>query len=306
MAHVVNTRIMSNFLSVCSIMLAVTACASSSVDAEPAEGPALWRIADKDTTIYLFGAADALPPEADWRSEAVVTAFDAADRIILETDESPQAQQNLPQVIQQLGVFRDGRTLSGVLTDAQKEEVGAVTQSFGAPLQALDALKPWLASIQIGALNAQQQGYTSWTSGLAQLREDAVAAGKPVAYLEESRAVLLQTINALPEETHVNMLMTAARQTRDKPTQAAEVVPLYLSGNTDALAERYHGEGQWADEVLYDALLVQRNNAWAARIETLLDLEEGVIFFAVGTGHVLGKDSLVIMLNESGASIIRQ
>ena len=306
MALAANTRKVFKMLAVGAAQFAISACATDARHADAAAGPALWRVADEDTTIYLFGAADALPPDAEWRSDAVAAALDAADKIVLETDESEAAQARLGPIIQEIGFYRDGTTLSDVLSGEQKAEIAAVTQSFGAPLQALNALKPWLAAIQIGALNAQKQGYTTWTSGLAQLQSDAATAGKPIFYLEESRAVLLQTINALSRETHVRMLVTAARQTRDKPTQAAEVVPLYLAGDADALAERYHGDGQWADEVVYDVLLVKRNQAWAAAIEDMLGEETGVIFFAVGTGHVLGEDSLQSMLESANISVNRE
>ncbi|MEM8770781.1 MAG: TraB/GumN family protein [Pseudomonadota bacterium] len=293
-------------IALVALILSAACVSVAEENVEPSAGPALWRVADDDTVIYIFGAADALPPEAEWRSDAMTAAFASADMVVLETDDRPEAQAALGPVIQEIGVYRDGRTLSGILSDEQKAEIGAVTAALGAPLQALDALKPWLASIQIGALNGQAQGYQTWSSGLSQIGDDARAMQKPVIFLEPDRSSLLRIINALPEETHVNMLVTAARQTRDRPTQAAEVVPYYLAGDVDALAERYHGEGQWADETIYKALLVNRNQDWADKIQDMLAKETGVIFFAVGTGHVLGDDSLQLMLIDRGLSVTRQ
>lgn len=284
---------------------ASSSLAPSSPSVEPAPGPALWRIADEDTTLYLFGAADALPPEAPWRSPALRAAFESADAIILETDESAEAQAALGPVIQSIGLFQNGETLTSLLTTAQADEIGTVTRAYGAPLAALDPLKPWLAAIQIGALNAARQGYGTWQSGLMQLGADAKAAGKPVSYLEENRAVLLNVINALPRETHINMLIAAARGARDRPTDVARAADLYLAGDIDALAALYHGEGRWADDILYDALLVERNRAWSATIEEALAEETGVVFFAVGVGHVLGADRLQAMLEAKGLAVTR-
>lgn len=309
MALRADNRIAFKFLAIATATLTVSACASWDVQnaaPTPAPGPALWRVADADTTVYIFGAADLLPPDAQWRSTAVTDALGQANQVILETDESPEAQAALGAVIQEIGLYRDGKTLREVLNTAQEAEIGAVTQSFGAPLSALDRLKPWLAGIQIGALNAQRQGYQTWSSGLAQLRADAKGADKAVSFLEPDRRTILRIINNLPEETHINMLLTAARQARDKPAQATETAPHYLAGDIEALTLMYHGEGQWADQRLYDALLVERNREWAKGIETLLENHDGVIFFAVGVGHVLGADSLQEMLKTRGIEAVRE
>src|SRR5438067_6865929 len=54
---------------------------------EPVEmaHPALWVIADRDTTIYLFGTFHALDGRMPWFENRVRQAFDSADELVLET-----------------------------------------------------------------------------------------------------------------------------------------------------------------------------------------------------------------------------
>ena len=47
--------------------------------------PALWKIADADTTIYLFGTTHALPKGFRWQSAPVRAAMMASDELVLET-----------------------------------------------------------------------------------------------------------------------------------------------------------------------------------------------------------------------------
>ena len=54
----------------------------------PAGEPALWRIADADSEIWLFGTSHMLPPEARWRGPVVDAAFAAAEEFVTETDMS--------------------------------------------------------------------------------------------------------------------------------------------------------------------------------------------------------------------------
>ena len=48
--------------------------------AEAYHGPAIWKVADKDTTIYLFGTVHALPKDAAWFSGPVARAYDSVGR----------------------------------------------------------------------------------------------------------------------------------------------------------------------------------------------------------------------------------
>ena len=41
-------------------------------------------VKDKDTTIYLFGTIHVLKPGLTWFDEAVKTAFDRSDEVVLE------------------------------------------------------------------------------------------------------------------------------------------------------------------------------------------------------------------------------
>lgn len=56
------------------------AAAPATTDADPA----LWVVKDKDTTIYLFGTVHVLKPGLGWFDEAVKTAFDKSDELMLE------------------------------------------------------------------------------------------------------------------------------------------------------------------------------------------------------------------------------
>ena len=49
-------------------------------------GPALWKVADADTTIYLFGTVHALPQGKEWFDGRIERAFDASDEMVTEVD----------------------------------------------------------------------------------------------------------------------------------------------------------------------------------------------------------------------------
>jgi uncharacterized protein YbaP (TraB family) len=58
-------------------------------------------------------------------------------------------------------------------------------------------------------------------------------------------------------------------------------------------------EMKGASQAFYDALLTRRNAAWAEEIDDLLD-GSGVAFIAVGSGHLVGPDSVQAQLAARG------
>ena len=53
---------------------------------EERAGPALWKVADDDTTIYIFGTVHALPETIEWMDETIADALDKSDELVTEID----------------------------------------------------------------------------------------------------------------------------------------------------------------------------------------------------------------------------
>src|SRR5687768_436734 len=65
--------------------LAASACgAAPAVEAKEAS-PAMWKVADRDTTVYLFGTIHLLPKGTQWRSPTFDKAAASADTLVIET-----------------------------------------------------------------------------------------------------------------------------------------------------------------------------------------------------------------------------
>ena len=306
-------RISVSKLMMCSLTaFALAAChtATPQTDAEPqsfADGPALWTVQDHDTTLHLFGLAPVLKPGADWQSETFTEAFTSAELVVLEADNSsPEAQATVQALIPQLGVYTEGGSLSAVLSEKEREIVNAVSTQFGAPLQALNTLKPWLASVQLGVLSISASGFEMTNTPAASIAAMAEEADKRIDTLESPDQVL-RILATFPEDEQIATLLHTARTIRDDPDQQARLAEAWLAGDVDAIGNILHDTmGAWSSEKAYDALLVQRNQEWVAHIKNLMADETGTVFVAVGFGHLAGEDSLINMLNAEGLSATRK
>ncbi|PHR91258.1 MAG: hypothetical protein COA69_12160 [Robiginitomaculum sp.] len=283
---------------------------SSAIQNQPpaSEGPALWTLQDEDTIIHLFGLAPILKPGTAWKNDVYNTAFTQAHIVILDVDNTSPDMQTM---VQRLGFYTDGSTLNGaldsLLSEAEHEEINAVSTGLGAPLIALNALKPWLANLQLGVMSLTQQGYDLASGGpTAALAIQAKDEGKTIRYMQEPEE-LLNMMSELSQEEQVNMLLHTARQLRDKPDQSAHIAKAWLDGDVDTIGAILHGKpNSWSSPLIYDTFVVQRNASWAKEIERLMQAETGTIFMAFGLGHLAGKDSLIGMLETAGFVPVRQ
>ncbi len=54
---------------------------------------------------------------------------------------------------------------------------------------------------------------------------------------------------------------------------------------------------------VYQRVIVERNERWIPQIEEIL-AGEGIVFIAVGAGHLAGESSVITMLRERGHTVV--
>ena len=300
-------------LSLATAVSALSACGMgqappvASATAQVGQGPAVWTLADDDTTIHLFGFTQVMRPGQKWRSEKLTALIADANLIVMENDPTDeQAQMEAQQLLPQIGLNRDGRSLSSMLSSDQADALKVVAADLGLPMQAIDSMRPWLASIQLGAVAIGRRNYDLQNNMPAQIAAIATASGKPILALERP-ADLMRLVSALPEETQLAMLNLTVRDIAENRDREDPVNAAWLAGDIAQIGQLLHGEdGAWSDRDVYEVMLVQRNQQWASTIKQLISEKKGTIFLAVGLGHLAGPDSLQSILSKAGFDVRRR
>ncbi|MEO9970663.1 MAG: TraB/GumN family protein [Hyphomonadaceae bacterium] len=264
--------------------------------------PAMWRVADEDTTLYLFGTVHLLKPETEWRTEKFDTAFGESDRLITEIDtDSPEGLAAIQGLMIERGVLTDGKTLSDLLTDEQEITVSEALDSVGVPLAAVDPLQPWFASLNLSLMQIQQSGYSP-TSGVETiLTADAKAAGKSFGFLEDAEQQLDALAGGTLEEQIEGLVFTA--ETLDLGTEIlGALVDEWADGDLAGLGVIIADPSTIGGDEAYDRLLVNRNANWVPQIQAMLETP-GTSMIAVGAAHLAGPDSVVNMLKAEGLDV---
>ncbi|MEM8616515.1 MAG: TraB/GumN family protein [Pseudomonadota bacterium] len=265
--------------------------------------PAMWRLADEDTTIHILGTVHLLRPELEWRSEAYEAAFEAADTIVFEVDmKSEAAQQKIMTDFMARGMFQDGQTLRGVIPDAQEPVIEAALDSVGVPLDAMNTFEPWMTAVNLSVMKLQADGYAVDSGVEEVITREAVAAGKSFGYLEEI-SDQADAFDLLPMQDQLVYLYETAILLDESSDMLDQLVDEWADGDVAGIASMVaNPDGFGFNDAAYQSLIVKRNQNWIPVIEEMLE-QPGTVLIAAGAGHFAGPDSVITMLRDKGYEV---
>lgn len=258
--------------------LAAFFVASAPAAAAPAErGPALWVVQDVDTTIFLFGTFHALDGNPAWFGRSIRAAFDASGELVLETL-VPEDPAELHAIIARNSLAAEPQVGQPVYADRN-------TSSFVASAgQAMAASRSMGMSVEQGAD--------------AVLRRAANAGGKAVVGLE-SFEFQLRMFSSLPSQP----AQAGGRQRGELSGVLGNMQAAWKRGDNDSFASVL-GNIRTQSPQTYKTLFTDRNATWASWIADRMD-QPGIVFLAVGTGHLIGSDSVQQYLAARGIASAR-
>jgi uncharacterized protein YbaP (TraB family) len=296
---------MTYWRSAAIALLAMAACSEARTEApapapveETQAKPALWKISDKDTTVYFFGTVHVLPPELDWHSPPVSKALDLAKAVYFETDTEgdPIAFRDM---IERIGKYDPSDRLSDHLTPVQRTSLETGLEKLGIPFVVIDTMRPWYAGVVISEAVVSKAGYDASSGVENVLRPEARRDGKEIRFLE-SVEDQMSSFATLPEKVQVRFLVDGLDDIDDAKNGLGELASAWKAGDIDKLSRVLIDDDMARIPALYDALLVQRNSTWVPQFDKLMKSETGTYLIAVGAAHLVGKDSVLEMLKPIG------
>jgi uncharacterized protein YbaP (TraB family) len=261
-------------------VLIAAAIAAASVAPAPAHHaplvpdarPAIWVVNDADTVIYLFGTFHALDGKSAWFNDEVKTAFAASDELVLETI-VPDATHRAP-------------------VNAYAVPPPRVPDLAVAPSAS------FLASTRLAISAGRARGMKVDNGADMVLRRAAELVGKPVEGLE-SFEYQLNMFNRMPEQAGpAAALAPDPAAIRNLALVMSQMQASWNRGDPAIFAAMLD-QMRTSSPVSYDVMFTQRNSNWASWIAERLQ-KPGIVFVAVGTGHLAGPDSVQAKLAELG------
>jgi uncharacterized protein YbaP (TraB family) len=271
----------------------------------PDADPAMWVVKDEDTTIYLFGTFHLLDGKTDWFNDEVKQAFDQAQEVVFEVP-IPASEAEMMQAMQPLimryAIDQSGRRISADLTEEENRKLNAALAEIGAPAQAMDNFEPWFVSLSMTSVLAKRLGLDANSGAETIIQTAARGRNLPISGVETFESQM-QVFDGLPREAQLVQLKETLENLDEMQGQLSQMLAVWNSGDAAGM-ERLMNEGMREDPALRRALLENRNRAWSEWIDQRLD-RPGVVFMAVGAGHLVGHDSVQVFLKQRGIDSAR-
>ena len=267
--------------------------------AEPQAHPALWKLADHDTTIYLFGTIHLLPPGIDWLNGPLAYALDHSDTLMTELPDLPPG--DVAAALLRHGTLPADKDLRQMMSDKQRGQLEATLTSLGLPLTIFDRKKPWVAAATLPILQLQKAGYTLESGVETALTKRATQLVRARGGLETADFQFGQfnVLNDAQQLEYLGAVLDALPQIND---EIGKMVGHWSRGDAAALAAQLNADSD--SPVLAEALIFSRNRNWAAWIERRMKTP-GTVFVAVGAGHLGGPGSVQEVLAKQGFKAVR-
>lgn len=257
--------------------------------------PAMYKIADEDTTIYVLGTIHVLPSHYQWFDGEIKSAFDASDELVLEMV-SPDAAA-MQSLVQTLAVDPEGKKLSSYFDADFKALYEQRLASLDIPPAAFDVFEPWMASLTLSSLQMMSMGLNPEAGVEAALMAAAGEADKPISGLETAEQQL-GFFDNLSKDAQVYMLKSGVEDWDEGAEVVTNMLAEWSGGDIAGLSELMN-EAMAEQPELNETLLTARNARWAEWVKTRLETP-GTVFMAVGAGHIGGEDSLFDILEDDG------
>ena len=264
----------------------------------PAGKVALWKVADEDTTIYLFGTIHLLDGDDAWFSDTIGKALATSDQLVTEVDQDSGAAAGV--MLLRRAMLPEGQNLRALMSGEDRAAYEKAMRAIHMPPETFDRFKPWYAGLMLNLLPLMQQGYSvdKGVEAVLTARKRPQTGTGALETMEEQ----VDLFDALPQKAQLAYLRSTVKAAPDMVATIASMVKEWRAGDANALAELINDEE--TDPALLERILYARNTNWANWIVRRLE-QPGTVFVAVGAGHLAGQGSVQDQLRRRGIGSAR-
>ena len=274
--------------------------------------PLLWKVSDKDSSLYLLGSFHMLQPGDYPLSKDVAAAFaDSAD-VVFEIPPGEMASPALAMKMAQAALRGDGKQLDAALPAATAKRLDAwvaknsdALQKAGIPGQMLQMFEPWFVGLTVSVVEMGKQGLDPKLGLDLHFSGDAQSAKKPASGLETGDEQIA-FLDGMGEAEQVQFLDETLQEAAEGSGEVQRLHAAWRAGDAATLWNVMAVEMRDEYPALYKRINVARNDAWVPKLEQRLrDSHDANTMVVVGSLHLLGGDGVVEKLRAKGYKVER-
>ena len=264
----------------------------------------LWKASKGSGVVYLLGSVHLLSKDFYPLNPALEAAYKNSGLLVEEVDMgemlgSPGASLQMLS----RGMLPAGQSLDKVISAPTLALVTKKAADLSIPMAPLQLLKPWMAAVTLEAMEWQKAGFEADLGLDLHFYNDARNDNKPVQGLE-TVDYQLSIFDGMTLEQQDHMLSETLKELDTEQANLMTMATAWKSGDIGAM-ERIVLPDMTNDPLMYQRLLVARNNNWLPKIESLF-LRPQPSLVVVGAAHLIGPDGLLESLKARGYTIEQQ
>jgi uncharacterized protein YbaP (TraB family) len=264
---------------------------------KPQTKHSLWKVEGRTNALYLFGSIHFLKKDFYPLPQPIEDAYKQSQVVVFEVnlDEmgSPESQLKMLQS----GKQPEGQTLKDTLSKETYAKLEAHLSESGAPVILFDALRPWMVAVALIGSELMKLGFNP-EEGV-----DKYFFGK--AKKDKKEIVPLETLDfqlsfftGLTKQEEDAMLRETLQEISNFKKDLQQIIDAWKTGDTKAL-EKLTLDAMRDYPQLHKKLLIDRNKQWVDKLQKL-HASGKTVFVVVGAAHLVGKDSVIDLLNAKG------
>lgn len=285
-------------------------------DFDPADlHPMLWKVtAPEGHTLYLFGTIHVGDGRSSAVLEKVAPILLSCDALAVEFDlVAYESDINVVMADYQQFLYLDGSSVREHMPEELYDRCAALLGEAGAYSPLLDYynLGMWSSLVETAAILARSN--LDAAAGMDEfLIHLAYDNNIPVLDVESS-SFQMGLLNSFPDELNLLIIEDVLDNLDSYGEENDKLYAAWLDGNYDtilAMVLEEDDEGDYTEEQIalieaYNKAMIDDRNVGMAEVALGYLAEGKTVFFAVGTGHMVGDKGLVQLLTDAGCTVER-
>ncbi|MGO8855726.1 MAG: TraB/GumN family protein [Steroidobacteraceae bacterium] len=279
------------------IALALVFCAFALPSRADTALHSLWALHGKHNTVYLLGSIHVLRAQDYPLAPAVLQAYADAKALLMEVNLEDIDSAEVQSEMLASAMLPEGSTLPSILGPQRYAHATSLAHEVGIDLSSFDQFAPWFAAEAISQLQLMELGFQPQSGVEMYFLERARSDGKSIAGLEtvHDQIALFEGLSMIEQSEY---LVSSLEQAHELPKEVDDMVRAWQRGDTAWFESQLKSE-LGRDPALYQSVLAARNRKWIPKIEALLSDDKNYLVI-VGTGHLVGRNSVIELLKKDG------
>lgn len=259
----------------------------------------LYKVTKKGNEMYIGGTVHLLRPTDFPLPTQFDKALEKSDMLVLEMNGEKLMNPSMRGKIMSAMAYKNGETLSTVLSPKTYQQLKEKTDACGFPLEKMNAFKPNMVILALESIEMEKQGISS--EGVdVYLTKKAKKLNKSQEFLEtvDFQLEMLATMGEGYEDEYVKHALKTNQRDREK---MPAMIDEWKNGEKKMMLETLK-EFKNESSKVYKKMLLDRNNNWMPKLRTYLE-DDKTEFVAVGAAHLYGEKGILNQLKLDGCVV---